>query len=184
MKYWWLLFPTSCYWRWNGTMHRSRHLFCLPVLVVRNPPGWEVGIYLVGFFVLLCVAGINIWKLWKSGTFPAPSPFPNFDYRYLQEKYGTSFSEVRQKVPRLLLTIYKYRISKKQWGERLVGWKLVLKLCGTEGLKVFSPIGNCSSWFWRNNFLSVVLLVFPAYSCTSWVLTMWLTSSSHIMYWW
>lgn len=65
--------------------------------VVRNPPGWEVGIYLVGFLVLLGVAGLNIWKLWKSGTFPAPSPFPNFDYRYLQEKYGTSFSEVRQK---------------------------------------------------------------------------------------
>ncbi|KAF3855132.1 hypothetical protein F7725_023187 [Dissostichus mawsoni] len=57
--------------------------------VVRHPHGWEVGIYLVGFLVLLCVAGINIWKLWKSGTFPAPSPFPNFDYRYLQEKYGT-----------------------------------------------------------------------------------------------
>ncbi|XP_071059674.1 synaptotagmin-12 isoform X2 [Pseudochaenichthys georgianus] len=65
--------------------------------VVRHPHGWELGIYLVGFLVLLCVAGINIWKLWKSGTFPAPSPFPNFDYRYLQEKYGTSFSEVRQK---------------------------------------------------------------------------------------
>ncbi|XP_015244235.1 PREDICTED: synaptotagmin-12 [Cyprinodon variegatus] len=65
--------------------------------VVRNPPGWEVGIYLVGFLVLLVAAGLNIWKLWKSGAFPAPSPFPNFDYRYLQEKYGTSFSEVRQK---------------------------------------------------------------------------------------
>uniref|UniRef100_A0A3P9BW87 Synaptotagmin XII n=1 Tax=Maylandia zebra TaxID=106582 RepID=A0A3P9BW87_9CICH len=65
--------------------------------VVRNPPGWEVGLYLVGFFVLLGLAGLNIWKLWKSGTFPTPSPFPNFDYRYLQEKYGTSFSEVRQK---------------------------------------------------------------------------------------
>ncbi|CAL8320616.1 synaptotagmin-12 [Gadus morhua] len=65
--------------------------------VVRNPPGWEVGLYLVGFLILLAVAGLNIWKLWKSGTFPTPSPFPNFDYRYLQEKYGNSFSEVRQK---------------------------------------------------------------------------------------
>ncbi|XP_068595876.1 synaptotagmin-12 [Brachionichthys hirsutus] len=65
--------------------------------VVRNPPSWEAGIYLVGFLVLLAMAGLNIWKLWKSGTFPTPSPFPNFDYRYLQEKYGTSFSEVRQK---------------------------------------------------------------------------------------
>ncbi|XP_067091489.1 synaptotagmin-12 [Osmerus mordax] len=65
--------------------------------VVRNPPGWEVGVYLGGFMVLLGVAGFNIWRLWKSGTFPAPSPFPNFNYRHLQEKYGNSFSEVRQK---------------------------------------------------------------------------------------
>ncbi|KAK7893147.1 hypothetical protein WMY93_022299 [Mugilogobius chulae] len=34
---------------------------------------------------------LEVWNI------PAPSPFPNFDYRYLQEKYGTSFSEVRQK---------------------------------------------------------------------------------------
>ena len=70
----------------------------MPAAVVRNPPTWEVGIYLGGFVLLLAVAVLNIWKLWKSGTFPTPSPFPNFDYRYLQEKYGTSFSEVRQKV--------------------------------------------------------------------------------------
>lgn len=70
--------------------------------MVRNPPGWEVGIYLLGVLVLLVVAGLNIWRLWKSGSFPAPSPFPNFDYRYLQEKYGTSFSEVRQKVLKCL----------------------------------------------------------------------------------
>ena len=79
-------------------MHEERSQLVLSVSVVRNPPGWEVGLYLVGFLVLLGVAGLNIWKLWKSGTFPTPSPFPNFDYRYLQEKYGTSFSEVRQKV--------------------------------------------------------------------------------------
>lgn len=83
---------------WSHMRIALRSKFCASVSVVRNPPGWEVGIYLVGFFVLLGVAGLNIWKLWKSGTFPAPSPFPNFDYRYLQEKYGNSFSEVRQKV--------------------------------------------------------------------------------------
>lgn len=85
--------------KWN-CIKTALRTFCFYVFVsvVRNPPGWEVGIYLVGFFVLLGVAGLNIWKLWKSGTFPTPSPFPNFDYRYLQEKYGTSFSEVRQKV--------------------------------------------------------------------------------------
>lgn len=77
--------------------------------VVRNPPSWEVGVYLVGFLLLLGAAGLNIWKLWKSGTFPAPSPFPNFDYRYLQEKYGTSFSEVRQKVS--LHTLWSWKGS-------------------------------------------------------------------------
>ncbi|XP_028843580.1 synaptotagmin-12 [Denticeps clupeoides] len=65
--------------------------------VVRDPPSWEVGIYVTGFLVLLGVVAVNLWKLWKSGTFPAPSPYPNFDYRYLQEKYGMSYSEVRQK---------------------------------------------------------------------------------------
>ncbi|CAB1323632.1 unnamed protein product [Coregonus sp. 'balchen'] len=67
------------------------------ISVVRAPPGWEVGVFVTGFLLLLAVAGVNLWKLWKSGTFPAPSPFPNFDYRYLQEKYGNSFSEARQK---------------------------------------------------------------------------------------
>ncbi|KAG7273435.1 hypothetical protein CRUP_023660 [Coryphaenoides rupestris] len=73
------------------------HRLHRPCVWCANPPGWDGGIYLVGFLVLLAVAGLNIWKLWKSGTFPAPSPFPNFDYRYLTEKYGNSFSEVRQK---------------------------------------------------------------------------------------
>ncbi|XP_076863008.1 synaptotagmin-12 [Brachyhypopomus gauderio] len=65
--------------------------------VVRDPPSWEVGVYVLGFLILLGVVGVNLWKLWKSGSFPAPSPYPNFDYRYLQEKYGTSYTEVRQK---------------------------------------------------------------------------------------
>lgn len=68
------------------------------VSVIRDPPAWEVGVYLLGFMVLLGIVGANLWKLWRSGSFPAPSPYPNFNYRYLQEKYGTSYSEVRQKV--------------------------------------------------------------------------------------
>lgn len=68
------------------------------VSVIRDPPAWEVGVYLLGFMVLLGIVGVNLWKLWRSGSFPAPSPYPNFNYRYLQEKYGTSYSEVRQKV--------------------------------------------------------------------------------------
>ncbi|KAJ8343597.1 hypothetical protein SKAU_G00309260 [Synaphobranchus kaupii] len=65
--------------------------------VVRDPPAWEVGVYVAGFLTLLGVVVVNLWKLWKSGAFPAPSPFPNYDYRYLQQKYGNSYSEVRQK---------------------------------------------------------------------------------------
>lgn len=92
---------------------RLPFFLALPLTVVRNPPGWEVGVYLVGFVVLLAAAGLNIWKLWRSGAFPAPSPFPNFDYRYLQEKYGTSFSEVRQKVGQPLTLEYD-RLGPKQ----------------------------------------------------------------------
>lgn len=68
------------------------------VSVIREPPAWELGVYLLGFLILLGIVGVNLWKLWRSSSFPAPSPYPNFNYRYLQEKYGTSYSEVRQKV--------------------------------------------------------------------------------------
>nr|XP_006642512.1 PREDICTED: synaptotagmin-12 [Lepisosteus oculatus]XP_015193547.1 PREDICTED: synaptotagmin-12 [Lepisosteus oculatus]XP_015193548.1 PREDICTED: synaptotagmin-12 [Lepisosteus oculatus] len=67
------------------------------ISVVRSPPAWEVGIYVVGFLTLLGVVVINLWKLWKSGSYPTPSPFPNYDYRYLEQKYGMSYTEVRQK---------------------------------------------------------------------------------------
>uniref|UniRef100_A0A4W3IA93 Synaptotagmin-12 n=1 Tax=Callorhinchus milii TaxID=7868 RepID=A0A4W3IA93_CALMI len=66
--------------------------------VIRSPPAWEIGIYGTGVLVILALVGVNLWKLWKSGNYPAPSPFPNYDYRYLEQKYGTSYSEVRQKV--------------------------------------------------------------------------------------
>ncbi|XP_028649364.1 synaptotagmin-12 [Erpetoichthys calabaricus] len=65
--------------------------------VVQSPPRWEVGVYIAGFLMLLGAAGVNLWKLWKSGSYPTPSPFPNYDYRYLEQKYGTSYSESRQK---------------------------------------------------------------------------------------
>ncbi|XP_066465598.1 synaptotagmin-12 [Tiliqua scincoides] len=63
--------------------------------VIRNPPGWEIGIYITGALALLGIAGVNIWKLWKSGSYPAPSPFPNYDYRYLEQKYGTQIRQQR-----------------------------------------------------------------------------------------
>ncbi|KAF7245498.1 Synaptotagmin-12 [Varanus komodoensis] len=65
--------------------------------VIKNPPGWEVGVYITGALVLLGIAGVNLWKLWKSGSYPTPSPFPNYDYRYLEQKYGTTYYQIKQK---------------------------------------------------------------------------------------
>lgn len=71
-----------------------------PLAVTRSPPQWEIGIYVAGALVLLGVAAVNLWKLWRSGSYPAPSPFPNYDYRYLQQKYGAAYSDVKHKVQR------------------------------------------------------------------------------------
>ncbi|NXJ04574.1 SYT12 protein, partial [Odontophorus gujanensis] len=63
-----------------------------------SPPRWEIGIYAAGALVLLGIAAVNLWKLWRSGGYPAPSPFPNYDYRYLEQKYGTAYSDIKHKV--------------------------------------------------------------------------------------
>ncbi|NWJ06037.1 SYT12 protein, partial [Crypturellus undulatus] len=55
-----------------------------------GPPRWEMGTYVAGALALLGIAAVNLWKLWRSGGYPAPSPFPNYDYRYLQRKYGAA----------------------------------------------------------------------------------------------
>ncbi|NXA49290.1 SYT12 protein, partial [Nothocercus julius] len=55
-----------------------------------GPPRWEMGTYVAGALALLGIAAVNLWKLWRSGSYPAPSPFPNYDYRYLQRKYGAA----------------------------------------------------------------------------------------------
>ncbi|NXD70991.1 SYT12 protein, partial [Eolophus roseicapillus] len=66
--------------------------------VTASPPRWEIGIYAAGAVVLLGVAALNLWKLWRSGTYPAPSPFPNYDYRYLEQKYGAAHPDTKHKV--------------------------------------------------------------------------------------
>ncbi|NWS48453.1 SYT12 protein, partial [Probosciger aterrimus] len=63
--------------------------------VTASPPRWEIGIYAAGAVVLLGVAALNLWKLWRSGTYPAPSPFPNYDYRYLEQKDGGTVPAAR-----------------------------------------------------------------------------------------
>ncbi|XP_075693104.1 synaptotagmin-12 [Rhinoderma darwinii] len=67
------------------------------ISVITSPPRWEIGIYIAGALTLLGVVGLYLWRLYKSGNFPSPSPFPNYDYRYLKQKYGTSYSEVKKK---------------------------------------------------------------------------------------
>ncbi|NXG76785.1 SYT12 protein, partial [Baryphthengus martii] len=66
--------------------------------VTTSPPRWEIGIYAAGALVLLGIAAVNLWKLWRSGSYPAPSPFPNYDYRYLEKKYGAAHSDGKHKV--------------------------------------------------------------------------------------
>uniref|UniRef100_A0A8C6GIK7 Synaptotagmin-12 n=1 Tax=Mus spicilegus TaxID=10103 RepID=A0A8C6GIK7_MUSSI len=65
--------------------------------VIKSPPGWEVGVYAAGALALLGIAAVSLWKLWTSGSFPSPSPFPNYDYRYLQQKYGEAYAEAKLK---------------------------------------------------------------------------------------
>ncbi|KAM4617853.1 synaptotagmin-12 [Discoglossus pictus] len=64
---------------------------------INSPAEWETGIYIAGALTLLGVTGLYLWKLYKSGNYPSPSPFPNYDYRYLKQKYGTCYSNVRKK---------------------------------------------------------------------------------------
>uniref|UniRef100_A0A8B9PM22 Synaptotagmin 12 n=1 Tax=Apteryx owenii TaxID=8824 RepID=A0A8B9PM22_APTOW len=56
-----------------------------------------MGTYVAGALALLGIAAVNLWKLWRSGSYPAPSPFPNYDYRYLQRKYGAAYPDGRRK---------------------------------------------------------------------------------------
>ncbi|NWT75739.1 SYT12 protein, partial [Prunella himalayana] len=65
--------------------------------VASSPPRWEIGLYAAGALALLGIAAINLWKLWRSGSYPAPSPFPNYDYRYLEQKYGAPCPDIRSK---------------------------------------------------------------------------------------
>ncbi|XP_069824458.1 synaptotagmin-12 [Dendropsophus ebraccatus] len=67
------------------------------ISVITSPPGWEIGIYIAGALTLLGVVSLYLWRLYKSGNYPSPSPFPNYDYRYLKQKYGASYSEVKKK---------------------------------------------------------------------------------------
>ncbi|XP_009999774.1 PREDICTED: LOW QUALITY PROTEIN: synaptotagmin-12 [Chaetura pelagica] len=84
--------------RWRGVFamdngHTSRSHWS----VATSPPRWEIGIYAAGALALLGIAALNLWKLWRSGSYPAPSPFPNYDYRYLEQKYGAAYLHVTHK---------------------------------------------------------------------------------------
>ena len=88
---------------WGVLVPINERLLCSCLAVIKSPPDWEVGVYAAGALALLGIAAVSLWKLWTSGSFPSPSPFPNYDYRYLQQKYGENYAEARQKV-RLLFS--------------------------------------------------------------------------------
>ncbi|KAB0390028.1 hypothetical protein E2I00_019341 [Balaenoptera physalus] len=81
----------------SGEPGAALPLCCAHRLFIKSPPDWEVGVYAAGALALLGIAAVSLWKLWTSGSFPSPSPFPNYDYRYLQQKYGENYAEARQK---------------------------------------------------------------------------------------
>uniref|UniRef100_UPI00358DF98E synaptotagmin-12 n=1 Tax=Myxine glutinosa TaxID=7769 RepID=UPI00358DF98E len=56
--------------------------------VLAGVGSWEAPLYYVGVVVILLVAGANLWRFCRSGQFPTPSPFPNYNWNYLEEKYG------------------------------------------------------------------------------------------------
>ncbi|KAG8522655.1 Synaptotagmin-12 [Galemys pyrenaicus] len=85
------------FWRQESGGEAPTNAGCPCFAVIKSPPGWEVGVYAAGTLALLGLAAVSLWKLWTSGSFPSPSPFPNYDYRYLQQKYGDSYAEARQK---------------------------------------------------------------------------------------
>lgn len=91
---------------------------CLcPLAVAASPPRWEVGIYAAGALALLGIAALNLWKLWRSGSYPAPSPFPNYDYRYLEQKYGAACSDVKHKVKIMNKLGVESWAQRCSWGE-------------------------------------------------------------------
>ncbi|KQK74170.1 hypothetical protein AAES_158645 [Amazona aestiva] len=92
--------PCSLHWlsRPEGAFAMDHgHVSSHRLSVTASPPRWEIGIYAAGAVVLLGVAALNLWKLWRSGTYPAPSPFPNYDYRYLEQKYGGAHPDTKHK---------------------------------------------------------------------------------------
>lgn len=47
--------------------------------VASSPPRWEIGLYAAGALALLGIAAINLWKLWRSGSYPALSRLQDVD---------------------------------------------------------------------------------------------------------
>uniref|UniRef100_A0A8B9QV15 Synaptotagmin 12 n=1 Tax=Anas platyrhynchos TaxID=8839 RepID=A0A8B9QV15_ANAPL len=105
-----------------------------PSAVAASPPRWEVGIYAAGALALLGIAALNLWKLWRSGSYPAPSPFPNYDYRYLEQKYGAACSDVKHKPACGRLT------PSRTWGWPPTG--PLKKSISADSLSSISSIGN------------------------------------------
>ncbi|XP_073514144.1 synaptotagmin-12 [Phyllobates terribilis] len=123
------------------------------ISVITSPPGWEIGIYIAGALTLLGVVGLYLWKLYKSGNYPSPSPFPNYDYRYLKQKYGTSYSEVKKRAVQgnaMVANLNDTYESINEFGPmelinrdmEMTPYGMLRKSVSTDSLSSISSIGN------------------------------------------
>ncbi|KAM4018266.1 synaptotagmin-12 [Anomaloglossus baeobatrachus] len=123
------------------------------ISVITSPPGWEIGIYIAGALTLLGVVGLYLWKLYKSGNYPSPSPFPNYDYRYLKQKYGTSYSEVKKRAVQgnaMVANLNDTYESINEFGPmelinrdmEMAPYGMLRKSVSTDSLSSISSIGN------------------------------------------
>ncbi|CAN0428369.1 unnamed protein product [Lampetra planeri] len=66
--------------------------------VVREVGGWEAPVLALGALAIVLVAAANLWQLWRSGaSTPRAAPFTNFDWRYLEAKYGRAWASGAQR---------------------------------------------------------------------------------------
>ncbi|XP_077144137.1 synaptotagmin-12 [Ranitomeya variabilis] len=123
------------------------------ISVITSPPGWEIGIYIAGALTLLGVVGLYLWKLYTSGNYPSPSPFPNYDYRYLKQKYGTSYTEVKKRAVQgnaMVANLNDTYESINEFGPmelinrdmEMTPYGMLRKSVSTDSLSSISSIGN------------------------------------------
>ncbi|XP_061422500.1 LOW QUALITY PROTEIN: synaptotagmin-12-like [Lethenteron reissneri] len=67
--------------------------------VTERPARWEGLVVALGAVALIVTVATSAWQLLRKGRRPTPVPFPNFDHRYLEAKYGRDGSRPHGKRP-------------------------------------------------------------------------------------